>query len=702
MDRDRDIGKSIASLKSQLDELEAQYQQTSQQPKGNIDEFHKLLEGHIDHLILLLQQETVTDPGSLKIEKLKRNDAGLLEGPYEYAVNKVLKIVNPKISGINSTIHELRKDIQEKVKSAEANASDALNTAKNLESNLEDKFRTAIMGLLGSIAKEKEKVNVLVDNAVRQTLNIAGKVSGSIDNLDNEFQQAEDAIRKKIQEEFEDPDSPLHSLLDLLQLARIFIELGHDLEERIEIVIHSAKDLLEDTQSPVIELLEAVQKLITAVKAEDKQEIKEELVNLLVTLMVTINPIAAALEALFVGKKRSLRQLLTPGIPQTGTLYKWMRDVSGDYASQRIERERAFRRMVVGAIDSYIRTGHTGKKVGNITNGTYEPGGTLRPVDLRPLVASGVELASVLCGALLSYLFIPSGVPNPAVPKLPHVSPSKPHPFDFRADMAASVARTATQPVMSIAAIVLNGFWEVSPNNRALVNAISGYLGIVVRSLFEHLLSGILHLFEVHEVYPNDRESRDGYLELYDWDSWNTISNDNALKFRVYLDLHVVYNLIPEDVDKNDKQAVQKALNETKNNLQKLINGIQKEKDKNKEDSVLLGLLKDYVAYREAVMDYHPQRPDGQGIEIKDFTVEPGGEEHSVHLIVKVDDKNRTGPSVPVVRVFGGNGAPVVLVPNSNNRYTGKMNVPPLSRLTKQLTLYARSNYGGMKSAEVF
>lgn len=699
----KDIRQSIASLKSQLEKLDDRIDQADIKPDEDSDAFSHHLHAHITYLNMLLQQEGIPHPGTPEFEEWKQQNLESVGSviPWDKIDSEIQSIVKPLIVRVNNIADEAKKD-----------AGSALKAAKDLESKLEEKLRDALAGLLSDI----ENVETIVSSATLNMLQIAGNVPGSIDakKMDSIFNDAENFLHKKFMEELQGKESasPLHRLLELLQLVHTLAELGQDLVERVEIVIHSVKDLGEDTQQPLVKLLEAVKDLLEAIKEKNKKEILEKYVELLVAIIVTINPIAAAIEALFVGEKQSLRQLLMPGIPRSGAMYQWMTEVSDrkSLKDKRIQRERAFRRMVVGAVDSYIRTGHTGKKVINGTSprinskfGDFEFGGTIRPVDLRPLVASGVELANVLCGALFSYLFIPSGIPNPSVAKLPHLSVSKPHPFDFRADMAASLARTVTQPVMSIAAVVLNGFWEISPNNRALVNAVSGYVGNLVRSLFEHLVSGILHMVEVHEVYPDLQQAKRGYVKVTAWDSWNvTPDSSEKLKFGVYLDVNVAFHFMDENIDKDDEQAVQQALERMAEKLGKLIDGLE-EDDKaiKEEDSILLGLLKDYVAYREAVMDYRVQRADSEGAEVKNFSVTRGSAKDEVQFEVTLDEKSINGPTLPVVRVVGGDLAPVILLPVSNNTYTGEMGIPPLSKFTNQLEVHATSNYGGMKIAKV-
>lgn len=716
---DKDIGRSIKSLKNELNNLEDKVREAKRESDQGLSEFHNLLADHIERLTLQLRQEQLPKPGSFEFEELDQANAQLVGGfiseveRLNEAIKSVTNLANTAIRTANdaaSSAKKAVKDAEKTIVTAEKKVANALGS--ELTKTINNLVR-ALGALYSEAATDVAKVETLVDAAVLQTLHIAGKVPGSINSLDPIIKNAEDTIRKKIQEAINDKDSPLYNLVEILHVLHTLSELGHDLVERIEIVIHSMEDLAEDALQPVIKILRAIQDLFEG----EKEEVPEKLVELLVLVIITTNPIAAAVEALFVGKKKSLGELLTPGLPKTGILYEWMTEVSDvtdlnkkgklvPPTPERREQELAFRRMVVGAVDTYIRTGHTGIKVGlpkmagngkkAATNGTSEsgdsPGGTIRAVDLRPLVASGVELASVLSGALLSYLFMPSGVPNPAVPKFPHRISSIPHPFDFRADMAASFARTVTQPVMSIAAVVLNGFWEVSPNNRALVNALSGYLGHLIRSLFEHLISGILHLFEVHEVYPDDQKAPDGYIPITDWDSWNIIPDHNTnLKFVVYLDLHVAYPFIAKD--KNVKAEFERLTGL----LQDLI------KKESTPDSFLLGLLKDYIGYREAVMDYRGPRPDASEVEITDFKTKLDSGKENVQLTVKLDEETINGPSVPVVRVFAGDSVPVVLISNNNgkNTYTGNLKVPPVSKLTKRLRVHARTNYGGMKSADV-
>lgn len=691
----KDIGKSITSLKNELDKLANQVQKSKGKSEQHTAEFHSLLANHIESLAFQLQHEQIPKPGSSEFEEWKKNN------------NQLLGWYPPILDQIGKEVKEIITYARNAANYAQNAANDAKETASALVNGLENTTQEAVgygvsqLGvLLGEAVADVKKVESLVDATVLQTLQIAGKVPGSIKSLEPVIKNAEGTIRNKIQKEINDKDSPLHNLLEILYVVHQLSELGKDLVERIEIVIHSLEDLAEKPLEPVIKILKSIQDLFKG----KREEIPDKLLELLVLIIVTTNPIAAAIEALFAGKNKSLGDLLTPGLPTTGTLYKWMTEVSEPkksgkpFTPQRKERELAFRRMVVGAVDSYIRTGHTGslnRQKGqaeavkdSVMNGIDLPGGTIRAVDLRPLVASGVELASVLSGALLSYLFMPSGVPNPAVPKLPHRMPTMPHPYDFRGDMAASFARTVTQPVMSIAAVVLNGFWEISPNNRALVDAVSGYLGHLIRSLFEHLLSGILHLFEVHEVYP-DEKNKDGYIALKDWPSWNTIHDHKTkLQFRVYLDLHVAYHLI----DKNND--IHQELKNLETSLNDLID------KKVSSDSVLLGLLKDYVGYREAVMDYRNPRSDAAIDSITEFKTTQLDKD-TIQLTVKLDSNTINGPSIPVVKVFSGDAAPLILNPEKENTYSGKLKLPPLSKLTKRLQVHALSNYGGMKSAEI-
>ncbi len=73
----------------------------------------------------------------------------------------------------------------------------------------------------------------------------------------------------------------------------------------------------------------------------------------------------------------------------------------------------------------------------------------------------------------------------------------------------------------------------------------------------------------------------------------------------------------------------------------------------------------------------------------------------TVELNVTLDAKSLNGPSTPVVRTFAGDSAPIVLVPDKANghdqaiRYTGTLKLPPVAKLTHQLNVCARSNYGG-------
>jgi len=697
-----DFRESIALLKSQLEKLEGRIDRFDSEPKEESEALSRHLQGHIAYLNLLLQQESIPHPGIPGYEKWKQENPELVGSviPWDKIDDEIRSIAEPLVAPVRSI-----------AKTAKGDAESALAAAKGLENKLDQKLRDALTGLISDI----ENVETIIQSAILNMLIIAGKVPGSIGakNMDGIIKGAEDALRKRFMEELNNEESALHKLLELLKLVHALAALGQDLVERVEIVIHSVKDLGKDTQAPLIKLLEAAKDLFEAIKDNNEKEILEKFVELLVAVMVTINPIAAALIALFVGEKRSLRELLMPGIPQSGTLYQWLTEVSDrkSLTGQRIRRELAFRRMVVGAVDSYLRTGHTGKKAAVANSATpqadpgvgeLEPGGAIRPVDLRPLVASGVELANVFCGALFSFLFIPPGVPNPSIPKLPHRSVSKPHPFDFRADMAASVARTLIQPVMSIAAVVLNGFWEISPNNRALVNAVSGYVGNVIRSLVEHLVSGILHLFEIHEVYPEYQQPKRGYLKVAAWNSWNeTPGSREKLKFGIYLDARVAFHFLDENIDKKDEKAVQEALEATAGKLRKLIGDIEEDDKKTKkEDSILLGLLKDYVAYREAVMEYRAQRADSQGMEIEKFSVTRKANSDTVKLDVTLDKKTLSGPTVPVVRVVGGDMAPMILMPESDHTYNGELNIPPLSLFTNQLDLYASTNYGGLKSAK--
>ena len=572
---------------------------------------------------------------------------------------------------------------------------------------------TKVQKLFSEAGDEADKVENIVDVGVHSTLRIAAKLPGSLDSskFDDLKNKAEDELRGPIAEAIKGEASRLRHLLEIFKVAHDLQKVGGDILERAEIVSHSIEDLCKsvaveyDHDNRMTKLIDDVKEIF---EGKEEEDIAENIAKLVLLVVVTVNPLADVIYSIFVGDRKALGDRLTPCLVPAGALYKWLNEVSEVMGEKRElvcplpdrkARELAFRRMVVGALDSYIRTGHTGQSGTDMTGASTDhsaAAGTIRPVDQRAVLYGGLELVSVLVGAFLSYLFTPAGVANPVVPTLPHRAPAAPQPFDFRGDMAATAARGATQPVMSIAAVALNGFWEVSPNNRALVDAVSGLVGHMIRALCEHVLSGILHLFEIFEMYPDDQLREARYHKLVDWDT-ETKLDGKPLKLGVFLDLHVAYPLVDHTKDLD---------NELKALKEKLV-------DLLKPDMVLLKLLKDYAAYREAVMDFRGPRFDATVDAIEEFTLHTvekletasDDESESLRVEVTLNTDDVDGPSMPVVRAFVGDSAPVVLDPPKNsaqgNTYSGIVKLPPVAKLTGTKNVNVKSSQGASASKKV-
>lgn len=642
------------------------------------------LVAQIGKLIYELEPSPVPDPDSAGFDQwVSETHASLHpEG----------RMVGSLVPPSPSEILKMATDAADHAKKAAVNAAQAAaslgrgleNTAQKAASSVGGKIRTSI----GDIADEAKHVEALAELAVHQVLRIGGQLAGSIEDevVQGLVTPAENALEKMLQEQLNKPSSPLARLKALLEMIHDLKECGLEIETRAAVVVNSLRSLghaLEIPPPAIVELFEKISLLFT----DKKENIPKNLIDLNVFLLATINPLFGMVRSLFVKDNNGgglLHRLMPRWIPP-GTLHGWLTDDT-NYMTKakrtlpagRIAQELAFRRMLIAAVDAYIRKGHTGSN-----EAPTSPAGTSRHMDQRQVLDAGLEMAGVFLGTVFAYLFHPPGLANPAVPRTAAfaTASSRLHALDLRADMAASVARVATQPAISTGAVVLNGIWEVSPNNRALVDAVSGLVGHFLRSFLEQLLSGMLHMFEVHTTYPTDKKpGLHGYTYLYEWNGEEATRAKQTMVHRVYLNPGTALHAEP---------------------LKRLLTRAPKPN----EQSPFVKLLQDYVAYRDAVIEYRQPAPGAPTdiLTMAKAELRKVKGRLSIRLVVDVDASTIATPTHPVVHAHAGDFA-VLLEPTdaSHKHYAGTLNVGAVAKLfSKRVDVHVRSNHGGSASKVV-
>jgi len=338
---------------------------------------------------------------------------------------------------------------------------------------------------------------------------------------------------------------------------------------------------------------------------------------------------------------------------QPGMLNGWL-NAEPDYAvfdPRRSMEEIEFRRERVAAFDQYLRSE------------SADFGKLLRSSDQRGAVEALLDVTGVVCSTLFGFVLRAPGLPSPSLPKMDFANPfaKSVRADDMGDDVAATLSRQIVQPMKSVLGVVLNGVWAFSPNNRALVETISGFLGHVVRSLLEFLMHDLFWSFEIHECYGADK-ARDGALLMPPWKAGETAQDGGVLEYRVFRRAGVLGE-VESDV------------------LGNLLTG----------SPTLMNLLKDYAAYREALRDYRGLLAYGVVSDEVKATTDFSG----TTLTVKAESKwkNLTIPSIPVLRAYY-NGLPIVLVAKGGDTksqtYEGRFDNAPGDG-----QVWIRSNYGG-------
>jgi hypothetical protein len=404
-------------------------------------------------------------------------------------------------------------------------------------------------------------------------------------------------------------------------------------------------------------------------RSKATEEAIEALADLLLYLVQNMNPVTGVISRLLPapGQTTSVFQRLFPFWIPPGTLRQWL-NAEGDFglaqfngadsakALQLAAEERAFRRELVAAVDRYLRTTSVGF------------GTLLRSTDQRSSVEALLDLFNVLCSTFFGFVLRCPGMPSTSLTKMPfaYASPVKARSGDIGSDVAAAVSRQIVQPMKSALGVVLNGLWAVSPNNQPLVEAVSGTLTHLVRSVLECLLNGVFWSVEIRETYPDgtlDPESElgPGWPSI---ETYKTGGTTQALQYRVYRRAGLLDVVSTPD-------------------FTELVTS-----------SLVTGLLQDYASYRDAISEYSGFGVAQEVDKVHEPTTSFDTAQQAIDVKVTVDSNGIDLRSVPVIRAYY-NGVPTVLTcantQGDQRQYEGRIELAP-----QDGRVWVVSNYGGM------
>ncbi len=387
-----------------------------------------------------------------------------------------------------------------------------------------------------------------------------------------------------------------------------------------------------------------------------------------------------------------------------GSLSKWLTDESTYYANPGdkylIHEEYHFRRELFIALDAYIKN-----EVSLLTQSTQQSGqrSAENGQDSREALYLLGDLINRLFTTSLKYLFhMPAmsygAVNQPTVLKslvnttnnYTYMTPEQRHHYIVE-KYALSIPRHISYPISGGLGVVLNGIWEISPNNIALCDTISRTISTVVSGLLESIVHGMAKGFQVVEIYKEDpllskNPANHIAVDIPTVPVLN-VPEDTSIQIAITSSYDQLISQVPyfQDVIANYNNLINKIIAGLENEPTQIIRNI------------IEGLFKDLMVYATTVYGHQLDVEDNQSVDLLD--VNPYGEFGRIEATCKYDKTTQNIRTLPVLHMYADGMISILSKPEIFP--DGVIKYQPLQRDFMDPNVILFTNYGSVKRLSI-